>query len=102
MIHELEQLIMERKASPKEGSYTSYLFEEGLEKITKKFGEESFEVVIAAMKNENLVDETADLLYHLLVLLAAKGVSLHDVETVLAERHGTTTPAKTRRDVTEW
>ena len=102
MIHELEQLIQSRKAEPKEGSYTTYLFEHGLDKITKKFGEESFEVVIAALKDEDLVEETADLLYHLLVLLAAKGVSLHDVETLLAERHGTTTPAKPRRDVTEW
>lgn len=102
MIHELEKLIQSRKEEPKEGSYTTYLFEEGLEKITKKFGEESFEVVIAALKDEDLVEEAADLLYHLLVLLTAKGVSLHDVEVLLAERHGTTTPAKPRRDVTEW
>ncbi|WP_214710017.1 MULTISPECIES: phosphoribosyl-ATP diphosphatase [unclassified Exiguobacterium] len=102
MIHELEKLIQERQASPKEGSYTSYLFDQGVDKIAKKFGEESFEVVIAALNDEDLVEESADLLYHLLVLLAAKGVSLHDVEALLAKRHGTTTPAKPRRDVTDW
>lgn len=102
MIHELEQLIEYRKNEPKEGSYTTYLFEQGVEKIAKKFGEESFEVVIAAMTDEDLVEESADLLYHLLVLLAAKGVSLEDVEALLAKRHGMTTPAKPRRDVTEW
>ncbi|MDL5376013.1 phosphoribosyl-ATP diphosphatase [Exiguobacterium mexicanum] len=102
MIHELEKLIQERQASPKEGSYTSYLFDQGVDKIAKKFGEESFEVVIAALNDEDLVEESADLLYHLLVLLAAKGVSLQDVETLLAKRHGTTTPAKPRRDVTDW
>ncbi|KAB2863452.1 MAG: phosphoribosyl-ATP diphosphatase [Exiguobacterium chiriqhucha] len=102
MIHELEKLIQERLASPKEGSYTSYLFDQGVDKIAKKFGEESFEVVIAALNDEDLVEESADLLYHLLVLLAAKGVSLQDVEALLAKRHGTTTPAKPRRDVTDW
>lgn len=102
MIHELEQLIQSRKNEPKEGSYTTYLFEQGVEKIAKKFGEESFEVVIAAMTDEDLVEESADLLYHLLVLLAAKGVRFEDVEALLAKRHGTTTPAKPRRDVTEW
>lgn len=102
MIHELEKLIQARQASPKEGSYTSYLFDQGVDKIAKKFGEESFEVVIAALNDEDLVEESADLLYHLLVLLAAKGVSLQDVETLLAKRHGTTTPAKPRRDVIDW
>ena len=102
MIHELEQLIQFRKNEPKEGSYTTYLLEQGVEKIAKKFGEEAFEVVIAAMTDEDLVEESADLLYHLLVLLAAKGVCLEDVEALLAKRHGTTTPAKPRRDVTEW
>ncbi|MBR3063587.1 MAG: phosphoribosyl-ATP diphosphatase, partial [Exiguobacterium sp.] len=56
----------------------------------------------AAMTDEDLVEESADLLYHLLVLLAAKGLRLEDVEALLAKRHGTTTPAKPRRDVTEW
>ena len=102
MIHELEQLIQFRKNEPKEGSYTTYLLEQGVEKIAKKFGEEAFEVVIAAMTDEDLVEESADLLYHLLVLLAAKGVRLEDVEALLAKRHDTTTPAKPRRDVTEW
>ncbi|MDT0191427.1 phosphoribosyl-ATP diphosphatase [Exiguobacterium sp. BG5(2022)] len=102
MIHELEQLIQSRKNEPKEGSYTTYLLEQGVEKIAKKFGEEAFEVVISAMTDEDLVEESADLLYHLLVLLVAKGVRLEDVEALLAERHGTTTPAKPRRDVTEW
>ncbi|KDN59259.1 MAG: phosphoribosyl-ATP diphosphatase [Exiguobacterium sp.] len=102
MIHELEKLIQERKTTPKDGSYTTYLFESGVDKIAKKFGEESFEVVIAALQDENVVEEAADVIYHLLVLLAAKGVSLEDVETLLSERHGTTTPAKPRRDVEDW
>lgn len=102
MIHDLEKLIQSRKSEPKEGSYTTYLFDQGLDKITKKFGEESFEVVIAALKDEDLVEEAADLLYHLLVLLTAKGVTLKEVERLLEKRHGSTTPAKPRRDVKDW
>ena len=71
-LNELYEIIKNRKAQPKEGSYTNYLFDKGLDKILKKVGEEATEVVIAA-KNEDpqeLIYETADVLYHLLVLLA--------------------------------
>ena len=88
LLHELYKLIESRKEERPEGSYTTYLFDKGLDKILKKFGEESAETIIAA-KNEDkqqLVAETADLLYHLLVLLVARGVNLDDVRDELAQR----------------
>ncbi len=87
---ELERVIDDRKRNPVEGSYTSYLFEKGVDKIAKKTGEEAVETVIAA-KNENeeeFVGECADLVYHLLVLLRAKEVPLSAVCTELKRRHG--------------
>lgn len=87
---EVERVVKDRKDNPEEGSYTSYLFEKGIDKIAKKTGEEAVETVIAA-KNENkeeFVGECADLMYHLLVLLQAKGVALSDVCTQLKERRG--------------
>lgn len=87
---EVERVVKDRKDNPEEGSYTSYLFEKGIDKIAKKTGEEAVETVIAA-KNENkeeFVGECADLMYHLLVLLQAKGVTLSDVCTQLKERRG--------------
>ena len=86
---ELERVIIDRKNNPVEGSYTSYLFEKGVDKIAKKVGEEATETVIAS-KNENkkeFVGECADLLYHLLTLCAKKGVSLADICSELKERH---------------
>lgn len=86
---DLYQLIKDRKTAPKEGSYTSYLFEKGLEKILKKIGEESTEVVIGAMKNDRqeTVFEAADLTYHMLVLLVEMGISVEEVQQELAKRH---------------
>lgn len=87
---EVERVVKDRKDNPEEGSYTSYLYERGIDKIAKKTGEEAVETVIAA-KNENkeeFVGECADLTYHLLVLLQAKGVTLSDVCTQLKERRG--------------
>ncbi len=87
---ELARVVKDRKEHPAEGSYTSYLFEKGIDKIAKKTGEEAVEVVIAS-KNENkeeLVGECADLLYHLTVLMEEKGISLSDVCTELKKRHG--------------
>jgi phosphoribosyl-ATP pyrophosphohydrolase/phosphoribosyl-AMP cyclohydrolase len=81
-------LIESRERERPSGSYTTYLFEEGLDKILKKVGEESAETIIAA-KNEDearLTAETADLLYHLLVLLVARGVSLTDIADELGRR----------------
>ena len=82
-------LIKGRKNDPKSGSYTSYLFEKGLDKILKKVGEESTEVVIAAKggKKGETVYEIADLIYHLMVLMAETGIELDDVTRELASRH---------------
>jgi len=73
--------IMERKDSPKEGSYTNYLFEKGVEKICKKVGEESAEIIIAAMKNDRqeLTYEIADFMYHVSVLMADKDLTWSDI-----------------------
>lgn len=85
----LHQLIKERKTHKKEGSYTNYLFEKGLDKILKKVGEEATEVVIAA-KNQDpkeLRYEIADLVYHVMVLMAEQGLSIGDILGELAGRH---------------
>lgn len=89
MIGRLSRIIKDRKENPQEGSYTCYLFEKGVDKIAKKAGEEAVEMIIAS-KNEDkeeLVGECADLIYHTLVLLEEKGVSLSDVCTELKKRH---------------
>lgn len=85
---ELKQLIDERKKELPEGSYTTRLFNEGIEKIAKKFGEESIEVVLAAMGNDkrHLVSELADLIYHLTVLLSEKEVGWHEIISELVAR----------------
>jgi phosphoribosyl-ATP pyrophosphohydrolase/phosphoribosyl-AMP cyclohydrolase len=84
----LSRTIAERKAHPPEGSYTAKLFAGGVDRIGKKIGEEATEVVIAAKNDDlgELVWETSDLLYHTLVLLAERGVSLDDIGTELARR----------------
>ena len=86
----LETLIRARKSVPEAGSYTNWLFEMGVDKILKKVGEEAAEVIIAAKNREPapLVAESADLLYHLLVLLVNEGVPLDAVMAELAQRHG--------------
>jgi phosphoribosyl-ATP pyrophosphohydrolase/phosphoribosyl-AMP cyclohydrolase len=73
----------------REGSYTTTLFSSGMNKIAQKVGEEAVELVIEAMDdNKDLfLNEAADLMYHYIVLLQAKGFSLHDVESVLKQRH---------------
>jgi phosphoribosyl-AMP cyclohydrolase / phosphoribosyl-ATP pyrophosphohydrolase len=88
LLHELYKLIKSRQLERPEGSYTTYLFDKGLDKILKKVGEESAETIIAAKNDDpqQLVAETADLLYHLLVLLVARDVSLDDVRNELARR----------------
>lgn len=94
VLAEVYAVIAERKANPKEGSYTTYLFNEGINKILKKVGEESTEVIIAAKdpEDEPLIYEAADLLYHLMVLLAERGIDPEQVLTELARRRGL--PAK--------
>jgi phosphoribosyl-AMP cyclohydrolase / phosphoribosyl-ATP pyrophosphohydrolase len=88
-ISSLEAVIRERKNNPKEGSYTNSLFNSGINKMAQKVGEEAVELVIEAKDdNKNLfLNEAADLMYHYLVLLAAKGYTLSDVNKILKERH---------------
>lgn len=85
----LYKLIEGRKTDPKEGSYTSYLFDKGIEKIMKKVGEESTEVIIAATKGdrEETIYEVADLAYHVMVMMAERGIALKDLTSELAKRH---------------
>ena len=88
VLYELYALLSERKACYTEGSYSSYLFKEGLDKILKKVGEESAETLIAAKNGDNaeLVLETCDLLFHLLALLNERGVPLEEVDAELVRR----------------
>ena len=85
----LLELIKGRKIEKKEGSYTTYLFEKGLDKILKKVGEESTEVIIAAHANDKAetIYEIADLAYHVMVLMVEAGISLEDIHKELASRH---------------
>lgn len=86
---ELYKLIEGRKTQPKDGSYTTYLFEKGMEKILKKVGEESTEVIIAAAKGdkEETIYEISDLAYHVLVMMVEAGIDITDVTAELAGRH---------------
>ena len=88
VLHELYALIQQRERERPEGSYTTYLFDKGLDKILKKVGEESAETIIAAKNDDakQLVAETADLLYHLLVMLVTRDIKLEDVRNELAQR----------------
>lgn len=85
----LMELIRGRKTDKKEGSYTSYLFDKGMDKILKKVGEESTEVIIAgkAGDKKETVYEIADLTYHVMVLMIQMGISLEDIKDELARRH---------------
>ena len=82
-------MIRGRKTEGKEGSYTTYLFEKGLDKILKKVGEESTEVIIAAKAEDKkeTIYEIADLAYHVMVLMVEAGISLEDITEELASRH---------------
>jgi phosphoribosyl-ATP pyrophosphohydrolase/phosphoribosyl-AMP cyclohydrolase len=88
-LNSLEQVIKDRQANPTENSYTTKLFQSGINKIAQKVGEESVELIIEAKDNnkELFLNEAADLMYHYLVLLSAKGYSLKDVQEVLKKRH---------------
>jgi len=88
-IYELEQIVNQRIESDAEESYTNKLYKKGINKVAQKVGEEAVELVIEA-KDDNIdlfKNEAADLLYHLLILLKAKGVTLESIEEVLKERH---------------
>ncbi len=85
----LMDMLVGRKENPKEGSYTTYLFEKGLDKILKKVGEECTEVIIGAKAQDKkeTVYEIADLAYHVMVLMVQAGISLEDIHKELASRH---------------
>jgi len=87
-LEKLYTLISERRAERPAGSYTTYLFDSGVDKILKKVGEESAEVIIAAKNEEDapLIAETSDLLYHLIVLLVERGVTLSQIQNELVKR----------------
>ncbi|HEY8404645.1 MAG TPA: bifunctional phosphoribosyl-AMP cyclohydrolase/phosphoribosyl-ATP diphosphatase HisIE [Flavobacteriales bacterium] len=88
-LRELENIIADRKANPQEGSYTTSLFNKGINKIAQKVGEEAVELVIESKDNneELFLGEAADLMFHYLILLQAKGYRLADVINVLEQRH---------------
>lgn len=88
VLDEIYAVVADRRANPQEGSYTNYLFDKGLDKICKKVGEESAEVIIAAKngKKEEVVYEVSDLLYHIAVLLVEQGVTLDDLHDELKRR----------------
>lgn len=89
IFNELYAMIQDRKTHPIEKSYTNYLFNEGIDKICKKIGEEASETIIAA-KNEDkeeLIGEIDDLIYHLFVLMASKDISLKEIQDKLKKRH---------------
>ena len=87
-LEQLQQLIQSKKDSDPSLSYTAKLFSQGIEEIQKKFGEESIELIIASNQNNrnNIINETADVLYHLLVLLSEKSISLKEVFEELERR----------------
>lgn len=89
MLNRLFEIIEDRKENPVEGSYTNSLLDEGYQKAAQKLGEEAVEVIIAAgnQGRQRTVEESADLIYHLFVLLVQQGISLSQVESELERRH---------------
>lgn len=89
MLHQLFEIIEDRKANPTENSYTARLLAAGEDKILQKVGEEAVEVILAAkgQGRQRIIEETADLFYHTLVMLSAKNITLDDVEDELRQRH---------------
>ena len=95
-LEQLYELIERRNRERPEGSYTSYLFDEGLDKILKKLGEETAETIIAAKNadHQKFVDEVADLIYHLLVLLVERDTRLDEISAELTRRHEVSTTSR--------
>ena len=89
MLYTLTEIIADRKTNPIDGSYTNRLLAEGEDVILRKVGEESVEVILAAKSqgDQRLIEEVSDLLYHLLVLLAVRDLTLADIEAELSRRH---------------
>ncbi|MGH3086083.1 MAG: bifunctional phosphoribosyl-AMP cyclohydrolase/phosphoribosyl-ATP diphosphatase HisIE [Rubrobacteraceae bacterium] len=88
MVEKLAGIVAERHREMPEGSYTASLFNQGTGRLAQKVGEEAVEVVVASLKDERIAEETADLVYHLLVLLEERGVGVEEVAKVLSDRHG--------------
>ncbi len=88
VLEEVYRVIADRRINPKEGSYTNYLFDKGIDKICKKVGEEAAEVIIAAKNNagSEIRYEVSDLLYHVMVLMVDQGVTWDEIFTELAGR----------------
>ncbi len=88
VLQSLYRVVLDRKARPREGSYTCYLFDKGLDKILKKVGEECAETIIAAKNGvpSDTVGEISDLIYHLIVMMAEQGIPLDDVLAELDRR----------------
>lgn len=88
ILEELCSVILSRREEPVEGSYTSYLFEKGLDKVLKKVGEEATEVIIASKNDsrDDIILEISDLVYHVLVLMAMEGIEIKDIENELSKR----------------
>ena len=86
---DLFEMLRGRKETPKEGSYTTYLFEKGVDKILKKIGEETTEVIISAKDGDksNTIYEIGDLMYHVMVLMIEQGIELDDIRREMASRH---------------
>ncbi len=89
MLYKLFEIIEDRKTNPVEGSYTNKILNAGYDKVAQKVGEEAVELIIAAGKQgrHRTIEESADLIYHLFVLLAQQDISLAEVETELEGRH---------------
>ena len=85
---DMYDVVVDRRANPQEGSYTCYLFDKGIDKILKKCGEECTEMVIAAKNNDKdeLANEINDLLYHMIVMMVDRGVTVEDLESIMVER----------------
>ncbi len=85
---DMYDVVVDRRANPQEGSYTCYLFDKGIDKILKKCGEECTEMVIAAKNNDKdeLANEINDLLYHMIVMMVDRGVTVEDIEQIMVER----------------
>jgi phosphoribosyl-ATP pyrophosphohydrolase len=90
MLYPLQAIIQDRKANPKEGSYTNKLFDKGLNKIAQKVGEEATEVIVAALGqgHDEQIGELSDLFYHTLVLMTQLNITLDDISAELQKRHG--------------
>ena len=86
---DLMEMLVGRKENPKEGSYTTYLFNKGIDKMLKKVGEETTEVIISAKDGDkaNTIYEISDLMYHVMVLMIEMGISLEDIKREMASRH---------------